>query len=186
MSQFLTMLGFLAGAPLARRMGSVGAIVLTELLSIPFFVILALTRDLRLAVLAFWMRGALMNMNHPISSNFTMEMVPPDQHTVTNSLRMLSWNVSWMVSTQVGGWLIQRNGYTAPMVVTIGLYAVAAVTFFVFFGRSLTLGQGPDVCRSSVSVPEPIPHPPVTGLRPPSAGRNQTGSADGGSESAGR
>jgi predicted MFS family arabinose efflux permease len=133
-SQFLTMIGFLAGAPLARRAGSVWAVALTELLSIPFFVVLALTHSLWLAVAAFWMRGALMNMSGPIISNFTMEMVPADQHTVTNSLRMLSWNVSWMVSTQVGGWLIQERGYTLPMWITIALYAAAAGTLLAFFG----------------------------------------------------
>lgn len=142
-SQFLTMLGFLAGAPLARRLGSVGTIVWTELLSIPFFVVLALTRDLWLAVAAFWLRGALMNMNGPVSSNFTMEMVPADQHTATNSLRMLSWNVSWMVSTQAGGWLIQRSGYALPMTITIGLYALAAMMFFAFFRGRGEVGRTP-------------------------------------------
>jgi predicted MFS family arabinose efflux permease len=141
-SQFLTMLGFLAGAPLARRVGSVRTIVLTELLSIPFFCILAFTRDLPLAVLAFWMRGALMNMNGPVSSNFAMEVVPADQRTVTNSVRMLAWNGSWMVSTQIGGWIIQRHGYTPPMLVTIGLYAVSAAVFYGFFRDHGLVGRG--------------------------------------------
>lgn len=142
-SQLLTMFGFLAGAPLARRIGSVRAIVLTELLSIPFFVILAFTQSLPLAVLAFWMRGALMNMNAPLSTNFTMEMVAPDQQAVTNSLRMLSWNISWMVSTQVGGWAIQARGYTPPMIATILLYAVSAVLFYAFFRSRKGLGLPP-------------------------------------------
>ncbi len=140
-SQLLTMFGFLAGAPLARRIGSVRAIVLTELLSIPFFVILAFTRNLPLAVFAFWMRGALMNMNTPLATNFTMEMVPADQQTVTNSLRMLSWNISWMVSTQAGGWIIQARGYTPPMLVTIALYALSALLFFAFFRAQQELGR---------------------------------------------
>jgi predicted MFS family arabinose efflux permease len=132
-SQFLTMLGFLAGAPLARRFGAVRSIVLTEALSIPFFLVLALSRDLWLAVLAFWMRGALMNMNTPVSNNFAMEVVAPDQQVVTNSLRMLAWNLSWMVSAQVGGWIIQRSGFATPMFLTMGLYAASAVLFYGFF-----------------------------------------------------
>jgi MFS family permease len=132
-SQVLTMAGFLVGAPLARRIGSVRAIVLTEALSIPFFLILAVTQSLPLAVLAFWARGALMNMNAPISNNFAMEAVGPDEQTATNSIRMLSWNAAWMVSTQIGGWLIQRRGFALPMVITICLYAVSAGIFFKFF-----------------------------------------------------
>lgn len=133
-SQALTVIGFLLGPPLARRIGSVAACVLTEVLSMPFFLVLAFAQSLPLAVFAFWMRGALMNMNHPISQNFAMEMVPSDQQTVTNSLRMLGWNGSWMISTQVGGWLIQRHGFTPPMCITITLYAIAAAMFWGFFG----------------------------------------------------
>jgi predicted MFS family arabinose efflux permease len=132
-SQLLTMAGFLAGAPIARRIGSVTSIAMTELLSIPFFLMLAFTYSLPLAVFAFWVRGALMNMNHPISTNFAMEMVAPDQQTVTNSVRTLAWNVSWMVSAQLGGWLIQHHGFTPPMLVTIGLYASSSVLFLWFF-----------------------------------------------------
>ncbi len=140
-SQMLTMLGFLAGAPLARRLGSVRAVVLTELLSIPFFLVLALTRNLALAVAAFWIRGALMNMNHPVSTNFAMEVVTPDQQTVTNSVRMLAWNISWMVSAQLGGWVIERHGYTPPMFITICLYAVSAALFYGFFRNRLDVGR---------------------------------------------
>jgi predicted MFS family arabinose efflux permease len=140
-SQFLTVLGFLAGAPLARRLGSVRVIVLTELLSIPFFCAIAFSYNLPLAVFAFWMRGALMNMNGPVSSNFAMEVVPEDQRTVTNSVRMLAWNGSWMVSTQLGGWVIQRHGYTPPMLATIGLYAISAVLFYGFFRGHRQVGQ---------------------------------------------
>jgi predicted MFS family arabinose efflux permease len=140
-SQFLTMLGFLAGAPLARRIGSVSTVVLTELLSIPFFFILAYSYNLPLAVFAFWVRGALMNMNGPVSNNFAMEMVPADQRTVTNSVRMLAWNISWMVSTQAGGWVIQRYGYTPPMLATIALYALSAVLFAAFFRAHRRVGR---------------------------------------------
>jgi predicted MFS family arabinose efflux permease len=134
-AQLITMLGYLAGPLLARRIGSVRAVVATELLSIPFFLILALARDLRLAVAAFWIRGALMNMNHPVSASFSMSVVDPDDQTVTNSVRELAWNSAWMVSTQVGGVLIERAGYALPMFITMSLYAVAATLFFIFFGR---------------------------------------------------
>lgn len=133
-AQFLTMAGFLMGPVLARRFGHVRAIVVTELLSIPFFLILAVAGHLWLAVAAFWFRGALMNMNQPVSNAFAMEMVPPDQHASTNSMRMLAWNGSWMIATPLGGWLIERHGFTPNMVSTMGLYLVSAALFWVYFG----------------------------------------------------
>jgi MFS family permease len=140
-SQFFMVLGFLAGPPIARRLGIVLTVVSTELLSIPFFLLLAFTRSLPVAILAFWVRGALMNMNHPLVTNFAMEMVTSDQQAVTNSVRMLAWNISWMVSTQLGGWIIERQGFTTPMLITIVLYATSSLLLFRFFRGFLAVGR---------------------------------------------
>jgi len=134
-SQCITMAGFLAGPILARRFSHVRAIVATELLSIPFFLMLAVANRLWIAVLAFWMRGALMNMNQPVSSAFAMEIVSEDQQITTNSVRTFAWNLSWMVTTPLGGWLIERHGYAPNMFTTMGLYVVAASLFLAFFRR---------------------------------------------------
>ena len=132
-AQLVTMLGFLAGPLLARRIGLVRTVVLTELGSIPFFFLLAVSRDLTWALFAFWMRAALMNMNHPVSTAFSISMVRPEEQATTNSVRELCWNVAWMMSTQAGGLLIEERGYALPMFITMGLYLVAAVLFFRFF-----------------------------------------------------
>ncbi len=135
-AQIITMAGFLLGPLLARRMGHVRAIIATELLSIPFFFLLAIADRLWIAVAAFWFRGALMNMNQPIASAFAMEIVPADQQAATNSMRMLSWNLSWMITALIGGWLIEKRGFTPNMAATMGLYLVSAVLFWVFFRRT--------------------------------------------------
>ncbi len=147
-AQAVTALGFISGPVMARKLGMVRAAVTTEVLSIPFFITLAVTRRLDLAILAFWMRGALMNMNQPISRNFAMEMIPEGEQPVVNSVLELSWNVSWMLSTQAGGWLIDRHGFTLPMFVTPALYLGASALYFSFFHdaerkRGITLRAAP-------------------------------------------
>jgi predicted MFS family arabinose efflux permease len=137
----LIYVGFLAGPIAARKIGLISTVVMTELLSIPFFLVLALTQSLSAAVFAFWMRGALMNMNHPLQTNFAMEVVSADQQAVTNSLRMLVWNLSWMISTQVGGWIIERRGFTLPMLTTIALYLIASVVTYAFWRDRRALGR---------------------------------------------
>ena len=132
-SQALTVVGYLLGPALARRVGMIRTVVACELLSIPFFLMLAFTARLEIAIFAFWMRGALMNMNHPISSNFAMEVVEPDQHAFTNALLSLSWSLSWMFSTRAGGWLIEGHGFTLPMLVTVTLYFISSLFYLVFF-----------------------------------------------------
>jgi len=132
-AQGITALGFILGPVMARRMGLVRAVVTTELLSIPFFLTLAFTYRLEVAVFAFWMRGALMNMNQPISRNFAMEVVGAEQQPIANSVLEMSWNLSWMISAQVGGWLIDRHGFALPMLVTVVLYFSASNLYFRFF-----------------------------------------------------
>jgi predicted MFS family arabinose efflux permease len=140
-SQVITMTGFIAGPILARRFSHVRAIVTTELLSIPFFFLLAVAGKLWIAVIAFWMRGALMNMNQPVSNAFAMEIVPEDQQVVTNSVRTFSWNSAWMITTVLGGWLIERRGYGINMYLTMGLYLAAAGLFWHFFRGRLVAKQ---------------------------------------------
>lgn len=132
-SQALTAVGFATGPSLARRFGMVRMVAGAQYLSIPFFLALAFTTRLPVAVGAFWMRGALMNMNHPISRNFAMELVDHEHQTMTNAGLEMSWSVAWMVSTQIGGWVIQHHGYSLPMLITVGLYLTAATSFVVFF-----------------------------------------------------
>lgn len=132
-SQVLTMVGFLLGPRMARRFGRIRAAVTTELLSLPFFLIMAFTPWLWAAVLGFWFRGALMNMNQPIASNFAMEIVPPDQHAVTNSFLSFTWNAAWMVSAGAGGYLIERYGFRVPMLVTVGLYVLSSSIYWTLF-----------------------------------------------------
>ena len=142
-AQVLTLGGFLIAPVLARRYGHVRCAVATELLSIPFFLVMAVTDHLGAAAVAFWMRGALMNMNQPISSVFAMEIVDPDQQGVLNSVKTFAWNASWMVSAVAGGWIIEKTeGYEAVMFSTMALYLAAAALFWSFF-RGRVVGETP-------------------------------------------
>ena len=132
-SQLLTAVGFILGPALAGRFGMIRTVVAAEIFSIPFFVAMAFTSHLEIAVIAFWFRGALMNMNHPISSNFTMEVVDRDEQTFTNAVKEMTWSLSWAISTQIGGWLIEGHGFTLPMMITVALYFTSSCLYLFFF-----------------------------------------------------
>lgn len=132
-AQLITVGAYILGPRAARRFGMIRAAAGTELLSIPFFVMLAFTWQVEWAIFAFWMRGALMNMNQPISDNFAMEMVGKEHHAVTNSVIQLLWHAAWMISAQVGGWLIEHHGFRWPMLVTVVFYVLASSLYLVFF-----------------------------------------------------
>lgn len=130
------LIGILAGPVLVKKIGMIRAVVLTQLISMPFMVILAYTYSLPLAIAAFLMRGALMNLGVPIGSNFGMEMVSKSEQALVNALLMLSWTSSWMVSTYFGGRLIENYGYTSPLLIAVVLYFVSSVSYYLFFRNS--------------------------------------------------
>ena len=129
-------LGILAGPIMARKMGMVRTLVSTQLSSIPFMVVLAYTFSLPAAIVAFLIRGALMNMGGPIGTNFGMEMVQKSEQPFVNALLMFGWNSSWMISTIIGGMLIEKHGYTLPLMITVGLYMVSSILYYIFFKDS--------------------------------------------------
>ena len=125
--------GTLMGPLLVHRMGMVRSLVLTQMASIPFMILLCVSRYFPIVVASFLLRGALMNMNQPLSTNFAMESVKKEEHAVTNSLLLLAWTGSWAVSVRIGGVLIERYSYTPSFVAAILLYVLSSGLYYYFF-----------------------------------------------------
>ncbi len=134
--QFSMLAGSLAGPVLAKRFGLVRAVVLTQLASIPFMLVLSYSYFLPLAFVAFIFRGGLMNLGQPIVTNLGMELSHKSEQGLVNALLMVAWTSAWMVSAALGGSLIQHYGYTVTMNITIILYVVSTLVFYVFFKKA--------------------------------------------------
>lgn len=139
--QMFTVIGFLMGPLLAKKFGLIRTVALSQILSIPFFLILAFTGFLPSAIIAFWFRGSLMNMAWPLYNNFAMEKVDPEHHAGTNSLLSLSWNIAWMFSSFMGGKIIEHHGFIPVMMITIVLYASVSLTILFFFSKDHQIGK---------------------------------------------
>jgi predicted MFS family arabinose efflux permease len=142
--------GNLYGPAVSRRLGLVLGVVVTQLLSVPFMIVLAVSHMFPLVALCFFMRGGLMNMNQPLVSHFAMEVVPERDHAVTNSLLSLSWFLAWTVSADIGGALIERKGYEEPLLIAAALYVGASVLYWIFF-KDVAEARLP---RTEVEIPE--------------------------------
>ena len=149
LGQLFTAVGFLIGPALAKKVGLIKTAVITQLLSIPFFLILAFSHNLALSVFAFMMRGSLMNMAWPMYNNFAMEMVSEEQQAGTNSVMSLAWNASWMVSANVGGIIIQHYGFTIVMLVTVALYVTSTAFAWALFRHKVGVGRA----AGHISIP---------------------------------
>ena len=148
--QGFMVLGNLFGPAVSRRLGLVGGVVATQLASVPFMLVLGLSGWLPVVIASFFLRSTLMNMNQPLTSHFAMEVVRERDHAVTNSLLALSWFVAWAISADIGGAMIERSGYTTPLLIAAGLYVVASLLYWYFF-RGVEERRMP---RSEVEIPE--------------------------------
>jgi len=132
--QQVIMIGGLLIAPLiAERIGKIRTVVISQLISIPFLIILGVTNQIIFAVLAFLIRAAFMNMAQPLFTNFAMEKVKHDEQPFVNALLVIAWTVGWGASASIGGLLIERFSYAIPFFTTSFLYLVSTILIFTFF-----------------------------------------------------
>jgi MFS family permease len=135
LTNVMTFVGMNLTPVISGRFGMVNSIVSTQLLSMPFMLILAMTDHLWLAVPSLLLRGALMNMGTPISNNFSMEIVTENQRTLANSVRTIGWLGSRFIATMIGGSVIEIFGFDTSFYIAIGLYFASSILFYVFLKK---------------------------------------------------
>lgn len=129
-------LATLAGTAVAARLGRVRAVVLTQVLSIPFLAILGFVPFLPLASVGFLARAALMNMGSPLYSAFAMDQVDEKRRGTANALLVMSAQGSRALSSWAGGLLQQGPGFSPIYALTITCYLAASALTHRFFSRT--------------------------------------------------
>ncbi len=136
-SAVITGTATLAAPMLADRWGRIRALVITQLLSVPFLLTIGFVPILSLAAFAFWIRAALMNMGGPLYDAFAMEQVTARERATISGLMGMSWSLGWIFGSILSGYM-QENpniGFKPIFVITCGLYVLAAILVRTFFQR---------------------------------------------------
>ncbi|HEY3274972.1 MAG TPA: MFS transporter, partial [Methanocella sp.] len=133
--QIVMVAGLLIIPMLVGRFGKVRTIALTELLSIPFLILIGFTMNIYLAAVGYIMRMTLMNMANPAISSFNMEIVAEEERATVSSLTQTGWYLLYAVSTVISGIMMSHGSYLLPFLITCIVYAIAAVAYYVFFLR---------------------------------------------------
>lgn len=133
-----TGLAALAGPAISTRIGKIPTIVLTQLLSIPFLLILGFVPVLGIAVGAALVRGALFNMGSPLYDAFAMEQTDEAARPIVIGLINGAYTVGYLVSPVISTWVQEHYGF-APLFITTALfYGVAALMNYWLFMRKRT------------------------------------------------
>lgn len=136
-SSVITGVATLTSPLLADRWGRIRALVITQLTSIPFLLLIGFSGRLWIAALAFWVRAALMNMGNPLYNAFAMEQVTEQERATVSGLMGMSWNIGWTIGPYLSGYMQAdpRIGFQPIFLITCTLYVLAATLEKVFFQR---------------------------------------------------
>jgi MFS family permease len=134
-AQLPTAAGALLSPKVAEKLGAVRGIILLQAASLPFLAVIAYVPMLAPVVLAYYVRGALMNMVEPIYNGFAMDLVPASQRALLTSASQGAWTSGFMIGPLISGIVQVRAGFSGAFSITLGCYAVAIVTFAAFFLR---------------------------------------------------
>jgi MFS family permease len=143
------------GPPLADKYGKINTVIMTQILSVPFLILLGLGAWLvpgEMAAVSIWFlvagvayifRLSLMNLSNPVYQTFVLEHVPTDVQALAMSLNSLSFQFGWFIMPQVSGWLQIRFG-DFGFVPIFGMVAVfyllaTALEWRLFGGQSRQL-----------------------------------------------
>src|SRR5207302_3745627 len=107
----------LGAAWLARRIGLVNTMVLTHLPSSLFLIGAAFAPSLKVAVLLFLCREALVEMDVPTRQSYVAALVQPSERTFASGVTNLARNLFWAVGSGVAGLLMQVLSFSAPLLV---------------------------------------------------------------------
>lgn len=126
--------GALATPAIARRAGLTGAVVMTELASLPFLLLIPFQDSLPVVAVLFWLRGMLMNMSQPVYSQLSMLGLPSVDKPFVAGWIHFGWSVAWFAGSALGGRLMESS-YRTPYFYTAALYALGAIATYLLLRR---------------------------------------------------
>lgn len=134
--------GFIAIPWLSTRIGRARSAVFTQVASLPFLLLMAITGNFLIASVAYTMRMLLMNMAMPATTSLQMEIIRPEERGYAVGLISTGQSLAIAAATYVSGMLMAGGNYTLPFMVTCGSYVVAAGLLYYYFGNDEQRHEG--------------------------------------------
>ncbi|MDI9644115.1 MAG: MFS transporter [Candidatus Verstraetearchaeota archaeon] len=117
---------------ISHRLGSLKAIVLPQVASIPLMALLPFAPGFEIASILFISRQILMNMSSPLLTAFLMRHASPGERATASALTSIAWRIPNSASAQIGGYLFDVD-LDAPLFATSAIYAVYISVFYALF-----------------------------------------------------
>ncbi|MGG3279516.1 MFS transporter [Paenibacillus solani] len=146
LGQVMTIVSMMIGPSLVNRVGAVRAVVLFQVLSLPFLLLTGFTNVLLIASVGFLFRQALMNAANPIQSSILIDRVPDHRRGIANSVTQTAFMLGWATMGPVQSRLVTTYGsywgYAITFCITGTLYVLSSFLYYRMFrerkGRSIS------------------------------------------------
>ncbi|WP_424357738.1 MFS transporter [Methanocella sp. MCL-LM] len=127
------LVGFIITPYATSKIGKVRSAVVTKLISAPFVVAMAFTKDFMIAAGAYVVYMFLINMAGPATTSFQMEQIKKHEQGFAIGLMSTGSCLAVSASSFVSGLLISRGNYTVPFILTCAGYVATAVLLYHYF-----------------------------------------------------
>ncbi len=117
---------------IASRLGTLRAILIPQLASVPLMIMMTLCTDLAIASPFFIFRQIFMNMSTPLLTAFTMKMAEPEHRSTISAVTSVAWRVPNSAASQVGGVMMDKS-LDSPLYATSMIYIVYIIVFYRLF-----------------------------------------------------
>lgn len=154
LGQVMTIISMLIGPTLVKRVGQVKAIVIFQLLSLPFLLLTGFTNLIFIASISFLFRQALMNAANPIQSAVMVDRISDTRRGIANSLTQTAFMLGWASMGSVQSHLVTTYGYYWGYALTFSmtglLYVTSAICYYVMFKEKkadMPLGMNKELAK---------------------------------------
>jgi len=113
----LNALSHLGAAWLARRIGLVNTMVFTHLPSSLLLIAVPFAPSAKVAILLFFAREALVEMDVPTRQSYVAALVAPTERSFASAVTNVARNVCWAIGSVIAGVLMQDLAFSAPLIV---------------------------------------------------------------------
>jgi predicted MFS family arabinose efflux permease len=134
-SSLVTGVATLAGPWLAKKIGLVNAITVTQGFSTVFMFLIPLSTGYLYAGFAYALRSFLVNMSNPLEQSMIMGIVVEDERGAASGVSTAVWSLPNALSSFVGAYLMSLGLLATPFFISAILYIISISLFWYFFKK---------------------------------------------------
>lgn len=125
----------LASPAMSQRWGRVKSILISQIGSLPFLLLMSMAPGLWFAAAFFIMRGAFYGISMPLRQQLSMDFVTGRERATTAGITHMVFDLGGAAGAVAAGSLIVENNFLPAFLAGGAVFLVPAILYYVFFAK---------------------------------------------------